>query len=77
MARKQYEMNKEQYDKLMDACKPTPLMYISGGAPMFNSPQTNANSAWASLSKELGFVSETVKPIPGKDDHFFTAEEVT
>jgi len=50
-------------------------MYLSGGKPMFNSRQENANYAWEKLGKELGFKYMTVRP-NGKGDRFFTAEPV-
>ena len=74
--RKTFKMTEEQYQKLLDAGRPTAVMYLSGGVPMARSPQENANDAWKQLAKELGFIWDTVKPIPGNnvDDHLFTAE---
>jgi hypothetical protein len=72
--RKDFEMTQAQLDELLNACKPTPVMYLSGGQPMFNSPQKNANYAWEKLGKELGFKHMTVKPNGG--DRFFTAEVI-
>jgi predicted TIM-barrel fold metal-dependent hydrolase len=68
-----FEMTQEQLDKIMDACKPTPVMYLSGGQPMCRTPQENANSAWEKLGKEMGFDGMTVKP-SGKGIRFFTAD---
>lgn len=73
--RREFKMTEEQHAKLMDACKPVPAMYLSGGAPMFGTPQENANQAWHTLACELGFKYMTVQPVPGKSDYFFTAEE--
>lgn len=70
---KDFEMTKEQFREIMNACKPTPVMYLSGGKSMFKSPQENANYAWKKLGKELGFDYMTVKP-NGKGDRFFSAE---
>ena len=72
--RKEYEMTDEELKEIMDACKPVPVMYMSGGQPMFSSRQENANHAWEKLSKKLGFKNMTVKP-NGKGNKFFTAEE--
>lgn len=72
---KDFEMTQEQLDELMDACKPTPVMYLSGGTTMVRSPQENANHAWKKLGKELGFISSTVRP-NGKGDRFFAAEAI-
>jgi predicted TIM-barrel fold metal-dependent hydrolase len=74
MEMKNYEMTQEQLDEIMNACKPTPVMYLSGGVPMFNTPQENANHAWQKLGEELGFKHMTVRP-NGKGDRFFSAEE--
>ena len=71
--RKDFDMTQEQLDRLMAACKAMPVMYLSGGQPMFNSPQENANYAWEKLGKEMGFKHMTVKP-NGKGDRFFSAE---
>lgn len=70
---KDFEMTQRQLDEIMDASKPVPLMYLSGGRPMFGTPQENANHAWERLGKELGFDYMTVKP-NGKGDRFFSAE---
>ena len=71
--RREYQLTEEQHKKLLEACKPTPVMYLSGGRPMFQSPQENANDAWAALGRELGFDGATVQPVSGKDSRFFTA----
>lgn len=68
-----YEMTQAQLDKIIDACKPTPAMWLSGGRPMGLSPQENANTAWARLGEEMGFDYMTVQPDHGKGDRFFTA----
>lgn len=67
-------MTEAQRDALLASAKPVPAMFLSGGAPMFGSPQENANSAWQALAKEIGFVWDSVRPVPGKGDRFFTAE---
>jgi hypothetical protein len=71
--RKEYTLTKEQLATLLEACKPTPVMSLSGGRPMYNSPQENANRAWQKLGQEMGFASMTVKQ--GRDKWHFTAEE--
>jgi len=77
MERKEFEMSEEDLNALLDACKPTPAMAISGGQPMFSSPQENANSAWQRLGKKMGFKHMTVRPSGnvGKGTRFFTAVE--
>ena len=73
MPRVNYEMTEEDLAALMDSCKPTPVMYLTGGQPMFDSPQENANRAWKRLGEKMGFDHMTVAPIPGQGTHFFTA----
>lgn len=70
----EYQMTAEDHAALMEACKPTPAMYLSGGQPMFDSPQENANRAWAQLGLKMGFDAMTVEPISGKPTTFFRAE---
>lgn len=72
--RREFEMTPEQRERLLDACKPTPVMYLSGGQPMFKPAQENANDAWQALGRELGFVWDSAEPVPGKGMEFFTAE---
>ncbi len=72
--RKQFEMSDDQLERLMDASKPTRVMYLSGGALMGGTPQENANRAWKELGRELGFAWDTVLPISGKGAKFFTAD---
>lgn len=69
----EYEISQEDLDMLLDACKPTPVMFLSGGQPMFNSPQENANHAWKLLGEKYGFVWDSPKPIDGKGMRFFKA----
>ena len=71
---KEYQMTDEQLKKLIDACKSTPCIKIGNYIPP--SPQENANRAWDELGRELGFKGDTVKPIHGKDQRFFTAEPI-
>lgn len=71
--RTDYEMTEEDLQTLLSACKPTPVMFLSGGQPMSDSPQDNANRAWGALGKKLGFDYLTVRPIAGKGQRFFSA----
>lgn len=73
--RKDFEMTQDQLDKLMDACKPTPVISFDGKTNAFGTPQENANYVWEKLGKEMGFKHMTVKPT-GKGDRFFSAEVV-
>ena len=69
--RTEYEMTEADLAELLSAMKPVPVMLI-GGHPS-PSQQENANRAWATLGKRMGFDSETVRPISGKGNRFFTA----
>lgn len=74
MSRKEFEMTDAEFAELINACKPAPLMYLSGGTPMFRTPQENANAAWARLGEKRGFDGKTVRGVSGKSEKFFTAE---
>ena len=69
--RKKYRMTEEQFAKLMTACTPVPLLALQCGMPP--DPQEQANNAWQTLAKELGFIWDTVRP-DGSDNRNFTAE---
>jgi hypothetical protein len=72
--RQEYQMTAEDHAALLDACKPTPVMFLSGGLPMHDSPQENANCAWQRLGDKLGFDHMTVRPVSGKGTDYFTAD---
>ncbi len=74
MARERFEMTDKDLAELLDASKPTPVMFMRGGEPMCNTPQENANHAWTRLGEKMGFKSMTVQPIEGKGQKCFTAE---
>ncbi len=67
-----YTMTEKQHAKIMEACKPVPMIMLQCGEP--SSPQENANRAWESLGRELGFDSKTVRPVRGEPDRVFTAD---
>jgi argininosuccinate lyase len=69
--RREFEMTEDDLRELLDASKPVPAMYLTGGQPMFGSPQENA---WKRLGEKLGFQPMTVRPVDGKGQRFFTAE---
>lgn len=75
MIRKEYRLTSEQKGKLLEAMKPVPYMVIGGQPP--RSQQENANAAWKELGKELGFIWDTVRPIQGKTDDWFSAIETS
>lgn len=74
--RKQYRLNDAQFKTLMDACRPTPAMWGSGGAPLFSTPQENANRVWKDLGNEMGFVWNSCRDAGTGDQRDFTAEPI-
>lgn len=73
-SRKEFQLTTEQYVKLIEACRPVPLIMLQCGMP--RSAQEHANDAWCALGKELGFDGMTVEGSP-KGDRFFTAVPVS
>jgi hypothetical protein len=69
--RKEYEMTETDLEKILNACKPVPMIMLQCGNP--SSPQENANRAWGELGERMGFNHMTVEPILGKSNRFFTA----
>jgi hypothetical protein len=72
--RKEFEMTQEDLNQILAACKPVRYMVFGGYEP--KSPQENANDAWRSLGKKMGFDYMTVQPITDKGQRFFTAEPI-
>jgi hypothetical protein len=71
--RREYELTKEQFDRIIEACKPVPYIVVGGMEP--RSPQENANDAWCALGREMGFDGMSVQP-SSRGDRFFSAEVV-
>lgn len=71
--REEFELTEAELQSILDASKPTPVMFGNGGQSLFGSPQENANRAWAALGKTHGFDYMTVRPVPGKGERFITA----
>ena len=67
-----FRMTQEQYDKIIEACKPVPMIMLQCGNPP--SQQENANRAWERLGGEMGFDSKTVQATSGDDPLVFDAE---
>ena len=65
---------KAEHAAILDACKPVPYMVMGGREP--SSPQENANHAWQSLGRTLGFKWDTVQPVFGSCELHFTAEAI-
>lgn len=67
--RVEYEMSEEDLKKILDACKPVPVIMVGGYMP--SSPQENANRAWQALGEKMGFDYMTARP--GRTERHFTA----
>jgi len=67
--RKNFTMSDEQLETLLKACEPVSMIMLHIRNPP--SLQENANNAWKSLGKELGFNHMTV--IPGATQKEFSA----
>ena len=63
-------MTPADLEKILDACKPVPMIMLQCGEP--ESSQERANRAWEELGKRMGFDHMTVQPA-GNGDRFFTA----
>jgi len=68
--RKEYELTPEQFEKLLEACRPVAAIMLQCGPVA--SPQENANRAWCALGDELGFDGMSVEP-SSRGQRFFTA----
>jgi hypothetical protein len=69
--RVEYEMTEADFEKILNASRPTPCIMV--GNYCSPSPQENANAAWSELGRKMGFDYMTVRPIQGKGERFFTA----
>lgn len=68
--RTNYEMTEADLEKILDACKPVPMIMLQCGT--LSSPQERANRAWEELGSRMGFDHMTVQP-DGRGNRFFTA----
>jgi hypothetical protein len=71
--RKEYEMTEEDLKELLESCKSDPVIYGSGGVPLFQTQQEKANAAWEKLADKYNFKWDSVMPVSGKGNRFFTA----
>ena len=71
--RKIFELTESQFQEFLEATKPLPVMFLSGGIPMGRSRQERANDKWAEFGKLMGFAPMSVRPT-GQGDRFFSAE---
>ena len=73
---KEFELSKEDLDKLLEACKPVPYMTDGNGNLLFGDQQTNANNEWKRLGEKYGFVWDSAEPVDGKPMNFLLANPV-
>ena len=69
--RKEFKLNVDQQARLMRADTTTPLIKIV--FPFLAPPSVGTQRIWEQLGDELGFVWQTVRPIPKKGCEYFTA----
>lgn len=67
--RTNYEMTQEDYNKIIEACQPVPMIMLNVGGG--RSRQERANDAWQTLGEKMGFEWDTVQP--GDSKLTFTA----
>jgi poly-gamma-glutamate capsule biosynthesis protein CapA/YwtB (metallophosphatase superfamily) len=65
-------MTDEEFNDLVEACKPVPYMVIGGIVP--ESPTDKAMRVWDSVAKRVGCVQSSIAPANTGDDHDFMAE---
>jgi hypothetical protein len=63
-----YDLTDEQFEAIMQASRPVPMIALQCGAP--SSPQENANRAWRKIAAEVGCRFETIQPYPGEARSF-------
>jgi len=68
--RTEYEMSEEDLKALLQPRVPEIMI---GGYSTSSMQQASANNAWAALGKKMGFDWETVRPVSGKGQRFFSA----
>lgn len=71
---KRFTMTPEQHSKLLEACRPVPMIALQCGEP--RSAQENANDAWRALGADLGFDWTTVRRVAGEPDSVFEAKPI-
>lgn len=69
--RTEYVLTEEEYNEILSAIRPAPVIAIHCGMPA--SPQEMANAAWDALGDKRGFIGSTVEPVPSKGRLYITA----
>lgn len=70
--RRALQLTQAELKTLLEATRPMPYMVVGGYPPI--SQQTRANDAWRALGRKRGFDWETVRPVAGEDQTWFSAE---
>ncbi len=74
--KRKYRLTEEELSRVYEAAKPTPVMYLSGGIPMGDSPQEKANRIWKELGRAHGFVWDSAESAGTGDDHDLLATPI-
>lgn len=69
-----FRMTDDQFNRIMAASRPVPLLYLPGGVPMGPSSQEVANGAWRSVADELGVAWDSIESAGTGDEHDILAE---
>jgi len=67
-----YDLTEEQFQRVMAASQPVPMIMLQCGTP--RSQQENANAAWQAVALELGCKWDTIAPYIGGGARAITAE---
>jgi len=72
--RREYRMSDDTLEELKKIARQrNPVMFLSGGQPLFDDPQELANLVWQKLGDSLHFDWESVRPLD-RGLAWFTAE---
>jgi len=74
--KRQYRLSEEELRGIIEASRSTPVMYLSGGVPMYDSPQQNANRAWKVVAQNHGFIWDSAESAGTGDNHDVLAEPI-
>jgi hypothetical protein len=69
---KEFKLTEQELKDLLFISRPVPAIFLQCGEP--TSRQEIANNYWKKLADKYNFIWDSVKPIEGKDNHYFTAE---
>ena len=75
MTKQKYHIEDSEWEEILAINKEgsDPVMYLSGGIPLFRSKQEKINDFWQKLSAEKRFDMKTIEPISDRD---FLAEPI-